>query len=334
MKIIKPSVELMRTGYETESMTPEQLIEKVGRTCYKSEDKITEDSAVKFVGGLIKRKHEAMIEHYSPIFRTDPETYEEFVSNWDMLLHNGNLQTEERLRPYLRFTDRTTEDGEIRCIISGNMRAWRDYMKACDEAFGFLPSYLYAPITEFPTFFSEYQDNDWDDSVYSSMLNQISVNDLVGELEHDVHHDVTAKFICDRGISHETVRHRTASFAQESTRYCNYSGDKFEKSVTYIEPLFVREARRAGKHEIADIVMRNCENCERDYFELLELGCTPQEARGVLNTILKTEVIVTMSLQNWKHFFGLRCAPDAHPDMRVSALEALGLFEDEVFPYV
>ena len=105
MKIVKPSVELLHTGYETEPMTPEQLIEKVGRTCYKSEDRISAASAVTFVGNLIKRVHEAMIEHYSPIFWAEVETYEEFVDNWEMLMHNGNLKMEDRLRPFLRFTD-------------------------------------------------------------------------------------------------------------------------------------------------------------------------------------------------------------------------------------
>lgn len=333
MNIVKPSTELLHTGYEKELMTPEQLIEKVGRTCYKSEDKITPDSAVKFVSNLIKREHEAMIEHWSPIFKTDPHTYEEFVDNWEMLLHNGTLKMKDRLRPFLRFTD-WNDGGESRCIVSGNMRAWRDYAKACTEAMGYLPAYLYAVIEGFPTFFPEYQDTEWDDSVFPVSLTQIGVQDLVGELEHGVHHDVTVKFICDRGVTHEIVRHRTSSFAQESTRYCNYSGDKFGNSITVIEPLFVSEARHAGKQEIVDIWTDACERDERDYFRLLELGCVPQEGRSILGTCLKAELIMTTNLYGWNHFFGLRCAPDAHPDMRVSALQALGLFEDEVYPYV
>lgn len=333
MKIINPSVELMNTGLEKELTTPEQLIEKVGRTCYKSEDKITPDSSVKFVGNLVKRGHEAMIEHWSPIFRTDPHTYDEFVDNWEMLMHNGNLETDDWLRPYLRFTD-WDNDGETRCIISGNMRAWRDYSKACMKAFGFLPAYLHAVITGFPTFFPEFKDCEWDDSVFPRALNQIGVNDLVGEMEHGVHHDVTVKFICDRGVSHEIVRHRTASFAQESTRYCNYGQDKFDQCITVIEPQFIKNAVAEDNVYILHSWEKACCVAEAEYFNLLNAGCTPQEARSVLPNSLKTEVIMTANLYNWAHFFELRCAPDAHPDIQVVANMAKDLFNSEVYPHV
>ena len=111
MKIITPSVEILRTGLETEMILPEQFIEKVGRTCYKSEDKITDDSAAKFVSNLIKRGHEAMIEHWNLIFQTDARHYENIKSDWDNLLYNGNIPLKERLRPYLRFTDQMMDDG-------------------------------------------------------------------------------------------------------------------------------------------------------------------------------------------------------------------------------
>ncbi len=331
MKIVNPSVDLLHTGYETEPMTPEQLIEKVGRTCYKSEDKITPDSAVKFVGGLIKRGHEAMIEHYSPIFWAEPETYEEFVDNWEMLMHNGNLKMEDRLRPFLRFTDWTPEGCACRCIISGNMRAWRDYAKACMEAFGFLPAYLHSPIKLFPTFFPEYQDWNPTDIGVDYILHPIGVDQLMGDLEHGVHHDVTAKFICDRGVTHEMVRHRTSSFAQESTRYCNYTLGKFEGSITVVEPEFITRARTQCNQEIIDIWTETNERAEQGYNRLIELGCTPQDARAVLPTDLKAEIIMTTNLYGWKHFTGLRCAPDAQPDMRVSALQLLGELEDKVY---
>lgn len=333
MKIVKPSTVLLHTGYETDLMTPEQLIEKVGRTCYKSEDRITAASAKTFVSNLIKRGHEAMIEHYSPIFMANPDTYEEFVDNWEMLLHNGNLKMEDRLRPFLRFTDWTTENGVCRCIISGNMRAWRDYAKACKEAFGFLPAYLCSPIKLFPTFFPEFQDFDPDVGI-DNVLQQISVNQLLGEVEHGVHHDITAKFVCDRGVTHEMVRHRTSSFAQESTRYCNYSLGKFDNSITVVEPYFIGQARLKGNQEIIDIWKAGCERDEKDYFKLLESGVAPQDARSKLPTCLKAEIIMTTNLYGWKHFTDLRCAPDAQPDMRVSAFQMLELLEDEVYSHV
>lgn len=321
MKITAPSVEIMRTGLEVEATTPEQFIERVGRTCYKSEDKITDDSAAKFVGNLIKRGHEAMIEHWNLIFKTDPNTYETILQDWDMLLHHGNIPTRERLRPYLRFTDCQAYDGEVRCIVSGNMRAWRDFVKACVEGFGFVPQYLHGLINNNPLFFPEYQDY-----VPARFINNILIPiypyDLVGEVELGTHMDVTVKFICDRGVSHELVRHRVASFAQESTRYCVYRGD-----ITVIRPSWCAEGS-----DVYNTWVNGCMRAEEDYFALLNNGAVAQEARSVLPNSLKTEVIVTMNLYGWDHFFKLRCAPDAQPDMREVAQMTESMFEIVVFP--
>lgn len=327
MKIIEPSVEIMRTGLETEFITPEQFIEKVGRTCYKSEDKITEDSAVKFVGNLVKRGHEAMIEHYNLIFKTTAPYYEEIKFDRDNLMRNGNLYNdnshliEETLRPYLRFTDLQTDDREMRCIISGNMRAWRDFVKACVTGFGFIPQYMHGIIRCYPTFFSEF--NDYVPSIINNtILIPIHENDLLPGIERNTHLNVTVKFICDRGVSHEMVRHRVASFAQESTRYCNYSQDKFDNAITVIRPSWCDKDSDAY-HEW----LHGCLYSEEYYNILLDIGRTPQEARSVLCNSLKTEIIVTMNLDGWKHFFGLRCAEGAHPDMREVAIMARDLFD-------
>lgn len=322
MKIINPSVEIMRTGLETEIVTPEQFIEKVGRTCYKSEDKITADSAAKFVGNLIKRGHEAMIEHWNLIFRTDADNYEEIVSDWEMLLHNGDLpKNEDGFRPYLRFTD-SYINNEMRCIISGNMRSWRDFVKACVTGFGFIPRYMQGVVRNYSLFFPEFQDY-VPAIILNDILIPITVADLVGDFEHGVHHDVTVKFICDRGVSHEIVRHRVASFAQESTRYCNYGKDQFGNEITVINPSWCKE--NTG---VYFTWRKGCEWAEQTYFDLLEEGATPQEARSVLPNSLKTEVIVTMNLYGWKHFFGLRCDPAAHPDMQVVAKMAKEQFKE------
>lgn len=171
-------------------------IELAGRTCYKSEDKITEDSASKFVRMLVKNGHEAMIEHQA----------------------------------------------------------------------------------------------------------------------------ITVKFVCDRGVSHEIVRHRIASFAQESTRYCNYSNDKFGSEITVIEPFFFDENSEEYK-----VWWACCATAEVDYLRLLRLGRSPQEARSVLPNSLKTEIVVTMNVREWRHFFKLRCASTAHPQMRELAIP---LFEE------
>ena len=127
MRIIEPSVEIMRTGLENYPITPEQFIEKVGRTCYKSEDKITDDSAAKFITNLIKNGHEAMIEHWSLVFKTDKETYDRVKSDWDRLLHVVSIPIRDQLRPYIRFTSCEFDEGDARYVISGNMRASVSY---------------------------------------------------------------------------------------------------------------------------------------------------------------------------------------------------------------
>lgn len=325
MKIIAPSVEILRTGLEKEMIIPEQFIEKVGRTCYKSEDKITDDSAAKFVSNLIKRGHEAMIEHWSLIFKTDSHWYEEILADYDILLHSCAFDLKEPLRPYLRFTDQTMEDGEVRCIVSGNMRAWRDYAKACIEGFGFMPQYMYGMIKNYPLFFPEYMDY-VPVHINNYILMPISARELVGDKERGVHMDVTVKFVCDRGVTHEMVRHRVASFAQESTRYCNYGLDKFGNEITVIRPSWCDEGSN-----VYNIWLNGCLENEETYFAMLSEGASPQEARSVLPNSLKTEIIVTMTLNGWDHFFGLRCDSHAHPDMQEVANMAEFLFDYEVF---
>lgn len=321
MRIVEPSVEIMRTGLESEMILPEQFVEKVGRTCYKSEDKITDDSAAKFVGNLISRGHEAMIEHWNLIFKTDVFTYIKITNDWNKLLHDGEIPVRERLRPYLRFTSGS------RSFISGNMRAWRDYAKACVQVFGNLPQYMYGMVRNYPLFFPEYQDY-VPPVIVNDILMPVEVSEL-SDSERRVHQDVTVKFVCDRGVSHEIVRHRVASFAQESTRYCNYGLDKFGNEITVVRPSWCKEGDDAyGKWN------QGCYDAEVAYFQLINGGRTPQEARSVLPNSTKTEIIVTMNLDGWDHFFGLRCATTAHPDMREVALMAQSLFGEKVYGYL
>jgi len=139
-------------------------------------------------------------------------------------------------------------------------------------------------------------------------------------LEHEI---FSVRFIVDRGVSHELVRHRLASYSQESTRYCNYSGDRFGNEITVIEPCFAKpgtDARYSWE--------RACAYAEKTYFNLLERGCTPQEARSVLTNSLKTEVVMTANLREWRHFFRLRTAPDAHPQMREVTIPLLLRLQD------
>lgn len=129
------------------------------------------------------------------------------------------------------------------------------------------------------------------------------------------HCSFTVKFICDRGVSHEIVRHRVASYCQESTRYCNYSKEGFGSEITVIKPCFL--------HLYTDgfnLWEEGCLFAEQTYFNLLECGCSPQEARSVLPNSLKTEVVMTANIREWRHFLKLRCSPAAHPQMREVAL--------------
>lgn len=148
------------------------------------------------------------------------------------------------------------------------------------------------------------------------------------------HFNITVKFICDRGVTHEIVRHRMASYCQESTRYCNYSKGDFGGEITVIRPLFLQEGT-----EGYELWENACHYAEERYFDLLNWGCSPQEARAVLPNSLKTELVMTANLREWRHFFKLRCAPAAHPQMREVAMKLLGqmytmlptIFEDCIY---
>lgn len=132
------------------------------------------------------------------------------------------------------------------------------------------------------------------------------------------HASITARVICDRGVTHEIVRHRMASYSQESTRYCNYSNDKFDNQIRYIDIAtgFEYDLNNETDRKKYEIWQKAMEDSEKHYFEMLELGAKPQEARSVLPNSLKTEIIITMDIREWRHFFKLRAAAAAHPQMR------------------
>ena len=157
------------------------------------------------------------------------------------------------------------------------------------------------------------EDKITDDSYETFVSNLIKR----GHLSVIEHCSVTADIICDRGVTHEIVRHRIGSYSQESTRYCNYSADKYGNEITVIDPgtafnwSYVIDGM--GKH---NAWLRSCKAAEREYLNMLSEGASPQEARSVLPNSLKTEIWVTYNLREWRHFFELRCAPAAHPQMQ------------------
>lgn len=136
------------------------------------------------------------------------------------------------------------------------------------------------------------------------------------------HEKITVRIICDRGVTHEIVRHRLASYSQESTRYCNYSKDKFDGELSFIKPCFWDE--NSVNYKLWECSMKEA---EQTYMKLISSGATAQEARSVLPNSLKTEIIVTMNLREWRHFFRLRTSDRAHPQMREIAKPILEEFK-------
>ena len=173
--------------------------------------------------------------------------------------------------------------------------------------------------------------------------------------------DVTVKFTCDRGVANELVRHRIASFAMESTRYCNYSKDKFDNEITFIIPSWLdlpegeylywgcNWVNKENKDEVIvknrnddgaytynkdtvdkDIFLNGLDDCERAYLEFIDNGCKPEQARQVLPLATKTEVDIKANLREWRHLLKLRCSSAAHPDIRVLALDLLKQLHEQI----
>lgn len=134
------------------------------------------------------------------------------------------------------------------------------------------------------------------------------------------HFSFTVKFICDRGVTHEIVRHRIASYSQESTRYCNYSGE-----MTFIWPCYLK-----ADTEDAYTFIDACDNAEKAYKKMIQNGRTPQEARAVLPNSLKTELVMTANLREWRHFLKLRTSKAAHPQIREVAIMLLDQLKDKI----
>lgn len=162
------------------------------------------------------------------------------------------------------------------------------------------------------------EDKITDDSA-TVFIEKILANGHHSVIEHE---KISLIVICDRGVSHEIVRHRIGSYSQESTRYCNYSKDKFNNEITVIMPFFFKD------HMTFSIWQDACLAAEQAYFMLLDRGVLPQEARSVLPNSLKTEIVITYNLREWRHFFDKRCHRTAHPQMRQISLPILKSFID------
>lgn len=295
MKLIKPSFEILPQSEGLNGIYKQ--IEYAGRTCYKSHDKITEDSAKGFVDRMIKSGHGAMLEHGTVYLK---------VPNGKMYRDGAFGNFNEVFTDNLYYRTRSNKETiyittNYRYIIENHLEHWLEYL--CE-----------------PT---EY---------------------------HEKRH--TVKFTCDRGVSHEYVRHRVFSFAQESTRYCNYSKDKFGNEITFIIPCWidaeegsysnysilegpekwnlVEEGEEYYEWIVNEVVfypdkvdhnwLKGMFESEQTYLNLINNGWKAQEARSVLPNALKTELVMTGFESDWKHFFELRCPGSAHPQARELAI--------------
>ena len=322
MKIINPSVEIMNI-----ENGPQKHIESIARTCYKSNDLITEDSHKRFIKSLVDRKHWAMLEHFIFIYEIPyPNNFynSEILPFMSANVINLNLK-------YFRFTQTPIGTDKARFLISFSARSILDAIEYINNKkvalkdddkykwhIDFLSNFFEQLVGQI---LIDYSSEEIFSGINTSEnkigFKKVTLDELNSYTDEEIlaHGWKSVKFICDRGVSHEIVRHRDASFAQESTRYCNYSKDKHSNELTIIEPLFYE------KDSINYKFWLECmQKAEDNYIYLTDNGSTAQEARSVLPNSLKTEIIMTARNHEWCHFFGLRCDIAAHPQMRQVAI--------------
>lgn len=300
MKLIRPTVTILKPDPEQAPIEQTfRMIEVAGRTCYKSEDKITDGSAKAFVDMLIDKGHTAMLEH-GTVYLAMP---------------SDNIPK------------------ELKYFIINSAYT------SCTKVFHKDEPYLYA-TTNYRVIF--------ENNMHQLLKYQINEEQFIMDTLSHLCRRVTVRFICDRGVSHEFVRHRVFSFAQESTRFCNYSKDKFGNELTFILPCWLSNNLVGHYNQSKLDSLTKSDNAvdgkyipgtihflcslleaETEYMRLLKAGWTPQQARAVLPNATKTELAMTGTVEQWLGFFTLRCASSAHPQARELALDLLQQFEDE-----
>jgi len=286
VRLIKPKVEIINQEPGVEGLF--KHMELCARTCYKSEDKITEDSARKFIDNVIvARGHTAMLEH-GTVYLKIP---------YGIMYDTGYFSNEAIATKYIDNPYSIVQNSQI---------------------------YDYWCVT----------------SNYRVLLQNGWLDDLQYLCEPTEYHvrRITVRFICDMGVAREFCRHRVFSFAQESTRYCNYAKDKFGNELTFIQPCWITDESLSHWRTVMNsetewfrpnnafpginMFLHSLEEAEDIYLALInEEGWKPQQARNVLPLALKTELIMTGTDEQWAGFFNLRCARDAHPQARELAIE-------------
>lgn len=278
MKIVNPKVELIKRPEETKE-NPLQFIERIARVCYKSEDLITQESAEKFVKKLFNMGHYSVFEHiYLNMYITK--------SIFDVL-----IKKQPKIFKFL-FVEEV--DSDFYNII-GNLRAIND---------------LYNQLPNEEKNYNCFKHNGLG-HLYEVSNTSDYLSLFIDKIENI---PLTFKIICDRGISHEIVRHRVKSFTQESTRYCNYAKDKFDNQISFVLP-------KDLSPEVEIEFERFYLEAEDTYMKLIRMGVSPQIARSVLPHGIKTEMYCTATIESWKHFIRLRKSVKAHPQVRDIAIK-------------
>lgn len=320
MNIIKQSaVYIGPMDADGKALTPYQIIEICGRKCYKSEDKITDGTAIKFCKAMLKNKHHAMLEH-GRIYTRVPIGTAIAITLWMDSVKTNPVS--DNITPYIDVTvfhDFAFISMSFRAMLMSIEYLAKNTDAKTDSG---VYDYFEALINTYSELFNEEtistdlitavnsrstKDGVSRVKVFSSTAEFVkSVKNLVynrdtADLVLKKHVAHTVIFTTNRGVTHELVRHRPASFAQESTRYCNYSQGKFNHEITVIEPCYYQD-----KPELMTLWEKNTEAEEKIYFEMINAGAIPQEARGNLLHDVKADIAITATENEWQHIINLR----------------------------
>ena len=345
MKIIPSSVEILDNDWSIKGIF--RAVERAGRTCYKSVGtryfRLVRGPENSLESNLIKQAQNDSRVVCKKGADFDPAYYLSIPNKFINDYLNIEQFDEENFEDSPYYENLTAEDF-VNTLIKSNHGAMLEHGTVYMQ----IDSFLDIPEDDkLDKKVHQYESNRFTkvNSMYigqgcwryyiTTNLRVLVENDWLDDLKYvceptEYHAKrITAKFICDRGVSHEIVRHRTMSFAQESTRYCNYSKSKFGQELTFIEPAW--EFPSSDIINIKERFEAILGETEANYMELITLGFKPQEARAVLPNALKTEIVVTAFIDDWKHFFELRCDSAAHPDIRKLALDLQKQFIDKNF---
>ena len=342
MKIIPSSVEILDNDWSIKGIF--RAVERAGRTCYKSVGtryfRLVRGPENSLESNLIKQAQNDSRVVCKKGADFDPAYYLSIPNKFINDYLNIEQFDEENFEDSPYYENLTAEDF-VNTLIKSNHGAMLEHGTVYMQ----IDSFLDIPGDEkLDKKVHQYESNRFTkvNSMYigqgcwrsyiTTNLRVLIENNWLDDLKYvcrptEYHvKKVTAKFICDRGVSHEIVRHRVMSFAQESTRYCNYSKNKFNNELTFIEPAWeFPSSNIVNTRERFEAMLGEA---EANYMELITLGFKPQEARAVLPNALKTEIVVTGFIDDWKHFFELRCDSAAHPDIRKLALDLQKQFID------